>query len=382
MKTRLLYTFLLTGLTLTACNNEPVPNEVNLKVEQVDTSGGVHTEEQLKILNSDDPDKIMGNNTIYYGLTSNSKPKPLSFSWKEENDINVPASRYEVVISEYQDMYNATTYVSNEEKLDIYNLKINTDYYYHVDSYHGKASFKSDIKSFRINDKAPRNIYVDGIENVRDLGGWNIGEGKTYKQGMIYRTIQFNYGPGSSYKYAPTPKGFDTLKNELRIKTEIDLRRTTVFDGYDEVKGITSSPIGKEVNYVSCPMIYDNVNPFTRSKNKASMKLFFDTLSDINNYPIAFHCLRGTDRTGALAYILGALVGMSEEDLMMDYLFSNLANINGLVREATISGDDFYVKGIASSEGSSYSEKAKNYLMSTCEIRESVINQVIDNLTD
>ena len=381
MKVRnIILTAVLFGLSLSSCGKEVVPSEVRLDVDNVDVSLGIHTEEHNKLLTAEDPDALVGSRTTYYGLTSNSKPRPLSFSWKETNDINQEATRYEVVVSENQDMSNPTKYEAKSLSLDVYNLKINTKYYFRVDSIHSSSIFSSEISSFTIEDSAPRNIYVDGVENIRDLGGWNIGEGRVYKQGLLYRTAQFNYGVGNTYKSAPTEKGLKIIKEELKIKTEIDLRRTVDFDGYDETASITSSPLGNDVQYVAAPMYYGNTNIFTQSQNKQSIQRFFATLSDINNYPIAFHCLRGTDRTGALAYVLGALIGMSEEDLLLDYLFSDLADINGLVRKEVIYADDFYVKGIQSCSGTTLSERAANYLIDTCEISQDTINSVISIL--
>ena len=381
MKAKYICIPILFSVSLLACNKVTLPENEKVLISNFEVLDKYHTDIQRSFITSDNPDEVV-DSSISYGRTSNSIPEPVHFSWEEENDQNIKADKYEIRIAENQDMNNYLSYTTKESSVDIYNLKLNTEYYYSVSAIYYSNRYSSDIKTFNISDKTPRNIYIDGVENVRDLGGWDIGENKTYKQGLIYRTAQFNYGGANTYKSAPSEKGMETIKKELKIKTDIDLRRTVAFDNYDEVNGITSSPLGVDVKYVSCPMIYGTTNIFANEKNKASIQLFFSTLSDINNYPVAFHCLRGTDRTGALAYILGALVGMNEKDLMMDYLFSDLANIGTPVREETISGDDFYIQGITNSSGETYSQKAKNYIMTTCNISESIINQVIDNLTD
>lgn len=41
---------------------------------------------------------------------------------------------------------------------------------------------------------------------------------------------------------------------------------------------------------------------------------------DDNNYPIVFHCIAGADRTGTVAMLLEALLGVPEEELWRDYL--------------------------------------------------------------
>ena len=368
-------------LVITSCGVS-IPKEVKIIHDELSTNLTIHSEEQKEVLEAEDPAYLIDNNTATYGRTSNSKPLPITISWNEENDINKAASFYLVKISELEDMSNPITYTSKENIFDIYNLKINTRYYYSISANHHGHYFDSNVKSFIINEKAPRNLFVDGVENCRDLGGWNIGEGKIYKQGLIYRTAQFNYGGGlNSFVSEPSKEGQSTLLDVLKIKTDIDLRKTASFNGGDEVNGISSSPLGKNVNYVSCPIVYGNANIFTQDENKPSIKLFFETLANENNYPIAFHCVRGTDRTGALAYVLSALVGMNEEDLMLDYLFSDLANIGNPVKASTINGEGFYIQGIANSDGASYAEKAKNYLINNVGVSSQTLDTIVSILT-
>ena len=370
---------------ISSCSKEAVkvPKEVNVNIFNIEVST-IHTQDQKTVLEAENPGEYIYDHSAQYGRRSLSRPLPVNFSWEEENDINQPATNYKLLISEAEDLSDPLTYVTKENSIDVYNLKINTNYYYQIQSNHHGKYFSSETKLFDIEDIAPRNLYVDGVENARDIGGWYIGETKIYKQGLIYRTAQFNYGQvgNNTYKSAPTEAGKKTLLEELKIKTDIDLRRTNAFDGYDEVDGITSSPLGKNVNYVSAPMYYGNTNIFTNEDNYQSIRLFFDTLADESNYPIAFHCVRGTDRTGALAYVLGALVGMSKEDLMLDYLFSDLANIGNPVFESTITADGFYVKGIDNSEGTTLSQKTKNYLINNVGVTEATLNSVIDILTE
>ena len=382
------FTTLLLVSSLVSCGptptpTNPAPKEVNLTLNDVDVTNGIHTAEQKKLLQSDDPGKLISDYSLTYRELVDHIPNSVHFSWEEENDISQPASYYTLSIWEKNNKPTTISYLTQNKNYDVYNLKINTDYQYKLVSTHYSSNFESVTKEFKISDAAPRNLRVDGVQNVRDLGGWTLENGKTYKQGMIYRTAQFNYGgSANTYESAPTSEGMNSLLNELKIKTEIDLRRTIAFDNYDEVNGITSSPIGGHVNYVSLPMKYGGKNIFTNELNTQNIKAFFTTLTNPSNYPIAFHCLRGTDRTGALAYALGALVGMSELDLLKDYLFSDLANIGNLVYKNTIYASDFFVTGIKNSSGSTLSEKTKNYLYATCGVEESTLNTIIGLLTE
>lgn len=51
-----------------------------------------------------------------------------------------------------------------------------------------------------------------------------------------------------------------------------------------------------------------------------------------DNYPIIFHCRGGADRTGSLAFILNALQGVSEADLIKDYEFAKNRMVQHLMR--------------------------------------------------
>lgn len=377
--------FILTNLALISslCScGTPVPKVVDLTLSSLASVETIHTEKQLEFITSEDPDSLV-NGDKTYGKTSNSFAKEFNFTWSETNDLNVDPTYYELCFKEKGSEEGFVYQIQNEKSVKVSNFKINTTYEYYLNSVHGDTKFKSEVKEFTVTDLAPRNLFIEGVENCRDLGGWDIGEGKTYKQGMIYRTAQFNYGGVlNTYKCEPTDKGLYALNNVLKIKTDIDLRKTEAFNGQDEVNGITSSPLGSSVKYVSCPMNYGNQNIFTQDINKESIRLFFDTLSNEANYPIAFHCMRGTDRTGALAYVIGALLGMNEEDLMLDYLFSDLANINNPVREATITGEDFYIQGIKNSVGDSLKEKTRNYLINTVNVSEDTLNRIINILSE
>ena len=68
-----------------------------------------------------------------------------------------------------------------------------------------------------INSKGPRNCYVSGVTNVRDIGGYSSSLGKNayIRQGLYYRGANLN---------SITDKGKAQMKEDLGVKTEIDLR--------------------------------------------------------------------------------------------------------------------------------------------------------------
>jgi len=86
----------------------------------------------------------------------------------------------------------------------------------------------------------------------------------------------------------PTENGFEFLK-QRGIRTVINLRME-----YNEAEIVQKYGM----NYVSIPI--DQVRPWSQIPEAAIAK-YFEVLNNPANYPIFFHCLRGADRTGAIA---------------------------------------------------------------------------------
>ena len=103
------------------------------------------------------------------------------------------------------------------------------------------------------------------------------------------------------------------------------------------------------------------------------MKNIFADLANESNYPVYMHCTHGLDRTGTVCYILGAILGMSDEDLMREYQLSSLYHNNLWAL------NDMYdfVEELATYPGYTTQEKAQNYLLSI-----GVTQYEIDSIKD
>lgn len=237
---------------------------------------------------------------------------------------NEELSRPEPVIIEYD---KETLLISGEEypvtdgKADVYNLKNGESYVY-------------DDVTFTVSEAAPRNLYIEGVTNVRDAGGWMTASGKRTRQGVLFRSARLD---------AITEGGKAELKR-LGIKTELDLRE----DGYDT--GV---------------LIYENIPMKTGGgylvSNIPALPDFFHFIADETKHPVIYHCSIGTDRTGMVTFLINALLGVSEEDLYRDYLFSNFGLIEGLRRPRTI---DEYIAYMDRFEGDTLAERTENFLLS------------------
>lgn len=368
------------ALPLLGCNSS-TPTEVKFTLKS--DSAKIHTELQDQFLNSSDPDAFIETHPkADFARVSQSKPNPVKFSWSYKAS---KPNKTTLSIAEDSSMSKGLlTYEVDGKSLDVFNLKVNTTYYYQVKLDYKETSFTSEVASKTITDKSVRNLNIDGVENVRDMGGYEVDGGRI-RQGLLYRSAEFNLGKGDTFNSVVTEEGKKELLDVLKIKSDIDLRKTTAFSSSkDEIGSITESPLGSSVTWKSFPMNYGGMNIYTQAINSESIYSFFEYLSHEESYPAIYHCIRGTDRTGALGYVLGALCGVSKEDLMKDYLFSNFANIDDdPYKTSNITSKAFYVYTIENySNGETFKDKAANYIMDKFGVTNEMITSIRNILVE
>ena len=142
----------------------------------------IHTEAQKSYLEGD----YNLIRTYAKGEAELSKPVPVTITWKATKDVK----DYDFYLSESEDFKEYRLYETTVAQVDLINLKIHTNYYWYVEYSSNNELVKSDVKSFIINCHTPRNLDIDGLTNVRDIGGYKVGD-KYTNQGLIYRMIIF-----------------------------------------------------------------------------------------------------------------------------------------------------------------------------------------------
>ncbi|MBR4170576.1 MAG: tyrosine-protein phosphatase [Kiritimatiellae bacterium] len=177
---------------------------------------------------------------------------------------------------------------------------------------------------------AARVVSWEGVPNARDLGGLPGLGGKTVRRGLVFRSSGLNnnahyrekgtkkklpkeqwIGPG---KTRLSEKAIAHLINDLGIKTDLDLRSDP------EVFGMTGSPLGDKVRWVRISS--SDYGGMDSSTGREAFTKDFQVFLDKANYPIVFHCIAGADRTGSLACILNGLLGVDEELLYRDWVYT------------------------------------------------------------
>lgn len=243
--------------------------------------------------------------------------------------------------------YRAFSMTGSRRDLMVYHLKTDTQYYYqmHIQLSNGGSTMVQG--SFRTAD-GPRVLGIEGAVNVRDFGGWKTKDGRTVRQGRLYRGSELDGAVEPEYKL--TSKGLEDMLVVLGIHTDMDLRTK-------EENPLGTDALGGNVEhiYYEVPMYEQVFEDYAKDRVRA----VFSKLANENSYPIYMHCTYGMDRTGTVCYLLGALLGMSEEDLLREYRLSALYH-------RTVAQDllGVFTAELETYPGNTLQEKTERYLLS------------------
>ncbi len=256
----------------------------------------------------------------------------------------------DLFVSEKSDFSSPVVYSISEEEtsVDVYNLKTGTQYYFRF-VLSASNGAKTSVDGSFVTAKGPRMMNVDGVKNMRDFGGWETVDGKKIRQGILFRSTELDGAVES--KYSITPDGVNTMLTVLGIKYDFDLRYKK-----DNPSGVDALGAGVEHQYYSAPM-YSEV---FKDGNKETVRKIFSDLSKSGKYPIVLHCTHGMDRAGTICFLLGAVLGVGEDDLMRDYQLS--AFCHGEMWGMSKMNE--FIGMLKSYNGATLKDKAENYLLS------------------
>ena len=232
---------------------------------------------------------------VHYGYLAGEHctPPPVTMTWIDKNASE--GKSYTLLISTNKEMETPMVFTVTEPRAEIYNLNIGTTYYWQVSS----GEDTSPVQVFTTEDGYPRFIRLDGVSNVRDIGGYLTADGRRVKQNLAYRAAHLD---------AISVDAKEIALHTLNIRTDLDLR------------GGSSTPLGNSVKHISVAMQwYEHI---FEEDMYGVVRQTISTFADEKNYPIIFHCSMGRDRTGTTSFLILGLLGVDEDTLRHEYYAS------------------------------------------------------------
>lgn len=186
------------------------------------------------------------------------------------------------------------------------------------------------------------HLRLEHIENTRDLGGMPTEDGHRIRPGRLLR---------SGNPHGATEADCKLLLMKWHLACIFDLR--TGFEVEASPDPVLTLP---DVTYIHASVIHEDLekkSPFASLARDVSVlrdyihdarsfmrelyvkcvlddqgiktyRNFFQVLLNTDEGAVLWHCTQGKDRTGIAAYLIEYVLGVSEHDLMQDYLATNL----------------------------------------------------------
>lgn len=289
--------------------------------------------------------------TNYYSGTGKNNrldfPKPVQLSWTGNN-----ASSIYIYSDSKMSTVEKVQKVSGNSA-NIYNLVPGKTYYWKAITSGNQqvATGQFSTTGRRRMIKVSTTYDTDNANNCRDLGGQVTSSGKKIRYKKIYRGSALDDLSSNEKKL---------LTDTLNIKLDVDLR------------GASSSPLGVKISGQSYSN-WDNLKNTTRMKSTLG-DIFSAVAHDSTAY---IHCAVGADRTGYVCLLIEAVLGIPQERCDIDY---ELTSFSGTAGPRKRSGSAMFysasgqgVNFINQQTGSTFQEKAYNYIVNTLGIKKDLV---------
>ena len=192
-----------------------------------------------------------------------------------------------------------------------------------------------------------RVLVWEGCDNVRDLGGLRTGDGRLTRRGVVVRsdTPGRLTATGWSALYTYGIRTIISLHTYGMVEDELNVTPPypDIVTVQAEIEDITDREFVQQWvnnNLWGTPLYYKDALRRWPERHAAVIS----TIARAQPGGVLFHCIRGHDRTGIIALLLLALVGVTPDDIIADYELSPdpyrnelLAREHSSVRDAILS---------------------------------------------
>jgi protein-tyrosine phosphatase len=176
-----------------------------------------------------------------------------------------------------------------------------------------------------------RLVRLEGTRNFRDLGGYRGADGRTVRYCRLYRSDELA-GLTDSDLARLTDLGVMTIC-DLRGAGEAERSPDVIIAGAEPVSvpmGEGDADHGDLIGRVArgeIPGVTDAdmgaIYTSLLSRFATEIGIVLTLAADPDRHALIFHCAAGKDRTGLVAALLLAALGVSEHDILVDYELTN-----------------------------------------------------------
>lgn len=298
-------------------------------------------------------------------------PVPFTVKWNYREDAMrtmVAVDKKEIGTANAYTMqvYDAT----GLNKYPLYNLLPATTYYYKVSHILPDGSIVEAKNGRFVTASEPwRLLYIEGTQNVRDLGGRTGLNGKKVKYGKLFR--------GAALSDSSFPSLIITGKGRLAL-AELNVQAELNLGAVDTETSIAANCAYKKIGYANY------ATAITEASHRANFKVALETivgwLSEATPRNVYMHCQGGCDRTGTLVFQLLGLLGVSESDLAKEYELSSFSAIGlGRLRTTKKAVDVYDYSGMVAAlktySGDTLADKFYDFATTGCGISVETINK-------
>ena len=186
--------------------------------------------------------------------------------------------------------------------------------------------------------KPGRRINIPSLPNLRDIGGYATTTGGRVRTQQLYRSTDLNHLQGEDL-VAFADLGISAVF-DMRTAAEREAEPDVVPEGTEQIvcdvlKDSQSAAPAQLHKVLSDPALAEQmlgggkaVQMFERGYREivslpsalSAYREFFTSIAQDAHRPALFHCTTGKDRTGWAAAATLLLLGVSEEDVLYDYV--------------------------------------------------------------
>jgi protein-tyrosine phosphatase len=181
---------------------------------------------------------------------------------------------------------------------------------------------------------AQRRLPLDGAHNFRDLGGYETGDGRVLRWGVLYRSDALAGLSDDDLVYLDRLGLRKIVDFRSPLERERDADRLPTTPGLEvslqPIFGDALDPQQLQDRLLSGDATGEELAGLLVDANRAFVTDFGDEysaflreLADPSKLPLLFHCTAGKDRAGFAAAITLLALGVPRETVMRDYLLTN-----------------------------------------------------------